>query len=133
MNAVDASFAQELIDDDPELGEDGAIREILELLSIPAYMLAGWRKRDLKSNEASLKDYLLGVRNKVSVFVNWAWNYFTRNRGARPAYAPAPPPPRLRPSAPTPRAARLPRRRLRCPPPLLRRRRPPHLLERSHG
>jgi NADH-quinone oxidoreductase subunit N len=33
----------------------------LELLSIPAYMLAGWRKRDLKSNEASLKYYLLGV------------------------------------------------------------------------
>jgi NADH-quinone oxidoreductase subunit N len=33
----------------------------LELLSIPAYMLAGWRKRDLRSNEASLKYYLLGV------------------------------------------------------------------------
>ena len=33
----------------------------LEMLSIPAYMLAGWRKRDLKSNEASLKYYLLGV------------------------------------------------------------------------
>ena len=33
----------------------------LELLSLPAYMLAGWRKRDLKSNEASLKYYLLGV------------------------------------------------------------------------
>jgi NADH-quinone oxidoreductase subunit N len=33
----------------------------LELLSIPAYMLAGWRKRDLKANEASLKYYLLGV------------------------------------------------------------------------
>jgi NADH-quinone oxidoreductase subunit N len=33
----------------------------LELLSIPAYMLAGWRKRDLKSNEAALKYYLLGV------------------------------------------------------------------------
>lgn len=32
-----------------------------ELLSIPAYLLAGWRKRDLKSNEASLKYYLLGV------------------------------------------------------------------------
>ena len=31
------------------------------LLSIPAYMLAGWRKRDLKSNEAGLKYYLLGV------------------------------------------------------------------------
>src|SRR3954466_7191356 len=33
----------------------------LELLSIPAYLLAGWRKRDVKSNEASLKYYLLGV------------------------------------------------------------------------
>ena len=33
----------------------------LETLSIPAYLLAGWRKRDLKSNEASLKYYLLGV------------------------------------------------------------------------
>src|SRR5215210_1253918 len=33
----------------------------LETLSIPAYMLAGWRKRDLRSNEASLKYYLLGV------------------------------------------------------------------------
>jgi NADH-quinone oxidoreductase subunit N len=33
----------------------------LELLSIPAYLLAGWRKRDLRSNEASLKYYLLGV------------------------------------------------------------------------
>jgi NADH-quinone oxidoreductase subunit N len=33
----------------------------LETLSIPAYMLAGWRKRDLKSNEASIKYYLLGV------------------------------------------------------------------------
>ena len=33
----------------------------LETLSIPAYVLAGWRKRDLKSNEASLKYYLLGV------------------------------------------------------------------------
>jgi NADH-quinone oxidoreductase subunit N len=33
----------------------------LELLSIPAYMLAGWRKRDTKSNEAALKYYLLGV------------------------------------------------------------------------
>jgi NADH-quinone oxidoreductase subunit N len=33
----------------------------LELLSIPGYLLAGWRKRDSKSNEASLKYYLLGV------------------------------------------------------------------------
>ena len=33
----------------------------LELLSVPAYLLAGWRKRDRRSNEASLKYYLLGV------------------------------------------------------------------------
>jgi len=33
----------------------------LELLSIPAYMLAAWRKRDVKSNEAGVKYLLLGV------------------------------------------------------------------------
>ena len=33
----------------------------LELLSIPAYMLAAWRKRDGQSNEAGVKYYLLGV------------------------------------------------------------------------
>ncbi|MGF1599773.1 MAG: NADH-quinone oxidoreductase subunit N [Acidimicrobiales bacterium] len=33
----------------------------LELLSIPAYLLAAWRKRDLKSNEAGLKYMLMGV------------------------------------------------------------------------
>jgi NADH-quinone oxidoreductase subunit N len=33
----------------------------LELLSIPAYLLAAWRKRDLKGNEAGLKYYLIGV------------------------------------------------------------------------
>ncbi|MGA0181003.1 MAG: NADH-quinone oxidoreductase subunit N, partial [Ilumatobacteraceae bacterium] len=33
----------------------------LEFLSIPAYMLAAWRKRDLRSNEAGVKYFLLGV------------------------------------------------------------------------
>jgi NADH-quinone oxidoreductase subunit N len=33
----------------------------LELLSIPAYMLAGWRKGDSGSNEAGMKYYLMGV------------------------------------------------------------------------
>ncbi|MEM9748356.1 MAG: NADH-quinone oxidoreductase subunit N [Actinomycetota bacterium] len=33
----------------------------LELLSIPAYMMAAWRKRSAKSNEAGAKYYLLGV------------------------------------------------------------------------
>src|SRR4029450_11300881 len=33
----------------------------LELLSIPAYLLAGWRKTDVKGNEAGVKYYLMGV------------------------------------------------------------------------
>lgn len=33
----------------------------LELLSIPAYMMAAWRKRDERSNEAGLKYFLMGV------------------------------------------------------------------------
>jgi NADH-quinone oxidoreductase subunit N len=33
----------------------------LEMLSIPAYLLAGWRKRDGKGNEAGVKYYLMGV------------------------------------------------------------------------
>jgi NADH-quinone oxidoreductase subunit N len=32
-----------------------------ELLSIPAYMMAAWRKRDTHSNEAGVKYYLMGV------------------------------------------------------------------------
>jgi NADH dehydrogenase len=27
--------------------------------------------------------YLLGARNRISVFINWAWNYFTWDRGPR--------------------------------------------------
>jgi NADH dehydrogenase len=27
--------------------------------------------------------YLMGFRNRVSVFINWAWNYLTWDRGAR--------------------------------------------------
>lgn len=33
----------------------------LELLSIPAYLLAAWRKRALEGNEAGMKYYLMGV------------------------------------------------------------------------
>src|SRR3954447_15284092 len=33
----------------------------LELLSIPAYLIAGWRKRTLTGNEAGMKYYLMGV------------------------------------------------------------------------
>lgn len=27
--------------------------------------------------------YVAGVRNRVNVMVNWAWSYFTHDRGAR--------------------------------------------------
>ena len=27
--------------------------------------------------------YLMGFRNRVNVFVNWAWNYLTYDRGSR--------------------------------------------------
>ena len=33
----------------------------LETISIPTFMLAGWRKHDLRSNEGALKYYLFGV------------------------------------------------------------------------
>jgi NADH-quinone oxidoreductase subunit N len=33
----------------------------LELVSAPAFLLAGWRKGDVRSNEASLKFFLIGV------------------------------------------------------------------------
>lgn len=33
----------------------------LEAISIPTFVLAGWRKHDIKSNEASIKYYLIGV------------------------------------------------------------------------
>jgi NADH dehydrogenase len=31
--------------------------------------------------------YLMGMRNRISVFVNWAWNYFTWDRGPRLIFA----------------------------------------------
>jgi NADH-quinone oxidoreductase subunit N len=33
----------------------------LETISIPTFVLAGWRKHDVKSNEAAIKYYLIGV------------------------------------------------------------------------
>ena len=27
--------------------------------------------------------YLMGFRNRINVFVNWAWNYLTYDRGSR--------------------------------------------------
>jgi NADH-quinone oxidoreductase subunit N len=49
----------------------------LELLSIPAYMLAAWRKRDQKSNEAGVKYYLLGVFASAVLLYGMSFLYGT--------------------------------------------------------
>ena len=33
----------------------------LETITIPTFVLAGWRKHDAKSNEAAIKYFLIGV------------------------------------------------------------------------
>lgn len=37
----------------------------LETVSIPTFVLAGWRRRDTKSNEAAIKYYLIGVMSSA--------------------------------------------------------------------
>jgi NADH-quinone oxidoreductase subunit N len=49
----------------------------LELLSIPAYMMAAWRKRDPKSNEAGVKYYLLGVFASAVLLYGMSFLYGT--------------------------------------------------------
>lgn len=49
----------------------------IELLSIPAYMLATWRKRDTKSNEAGVKYYLLGVFASAILLYGMSFVYGT--------------------------------------------------------
>ena len=70
----------------------------LELLSIPAYMLAAWRKRDLKSNEAGMKYYLMGVFASAVMLYGMSllygvtgttcWRDISANARARPAPKP---------------------------------------------
>jgi NADH-quinone oxidoreductase subunit N len=49
----------------------------LELLSIPAYMMAAWRKRDPKSNEAGVKFYVLGVFASAVLLYGMSFLYGT--------------------------------------------------------
>ncbi|HEY3485520.1 MAG TPA: NADH-quinone oxidoreductase subunit N [Ilumatobacteraceae bacterium] len=48
-----------------------------ELLSIPGYMLAAWRKRDSKSNEAGVKYYLMGVFASAVLLYGMSFIYGT--------------------------------------------------------
>jgi len=49
----------------------------LELLSIPGYMMAAWRKRDSKSNEAGVKYYLMGVFASAVLLYGMSFIYGT--------------------------------------------------------
>jgi len=51
----------------------------LEFLSIPAYMLAAWRKRDSRSNEAGVKYFLLGVFASAVMLYGMSLLYGTTN------------------------------------------------------
>jgi len=50
-----------------------------ELLSIPSYMLAAWRKRDPKSNEAGVKYFLLGVFSSAILLYGMSLLYGVAN------------------------------------------------------
>ena len=49
----------------------------LELVSAPAFLLAGWRKGDLRSNEASLKFFLIGVLSSAILLFGMSLVYGT--------------------------------------------------------
>ncbi|MFZ4721198.1 MAG: NADH-quinone oxidoreductase subunit N, partial [Ilumatobacteraceae bacterium] len=51
----------------------------LEFLSIPAYMMAAWKKRDTKSNEAGVKYYLLGVFSSAVLLYGMSLMYGVAN------------------------------------------------------
>jgi NADH-quinone oxidoreductase subunit N len=51
----------------------------LELLSIPAYMMAAWRKRSSVSNEAGVKYYLLGVFASAIMLFGMSYLYGANN------------------------------------------------------
>ncbi|MFH1331585.1 MAG: NADH-quinone oxidoreductase subunit N [Actinomycetota bacterium] len=49
----------------------------LELVSGPAFLLAGWRKGDLRSNEAALKFFLIGVLSSAVLLMGMSLVYGT--------------------------------------------------------
>lgn len=49
----------------------------LELVSAPAFLLAGWRKGDLRSNEAALKFFLIGVLSSAILLMGMSLVYGT--------------------------------------------------------
>jgi NADH-quinone oxidoreductase subunit N len=51
----------------------------LETISIPTFVLAGWRKHDTKSNEASLKYFLIGVLSTAVMLYGMSFVYGMAN------------------------------------------------------
>ena len=48
----------------------------LELVSAPGFMLAGWCKGDVRSNEAALKFFIYTMAGSVLMLVAILWLYF---------------------------------------------------------
>ena len=51
----------------------------LETISIPTFVLAGWRKHDTKSNEAALKYFLIGVLSTAVMLYGMSFVYGMAN------------------------------------------------------
>ena len=51
----------------------------LELISLPTFALAGWRKHDPKSNEAAMKYYLIGVMSSAVMLFGMSYLYGLSN------------------------------------------------------
>ena len=51
----------------------------LETISIPTFVLAGWRKHDTKSNEAALKYFLIGVLSTAVMLYGMSFIYGMAN------------------------------------------------------
>jgi NADH-quinone oxidoreductase subunit N len=51
----------------------------LETISVPTFVLAGWRKHDVRSNEASIKYYLIGVLSSAVMLYGMSLIYGVTN------------------------------------------------------
>ena len=53
----------------------------LETISIPTFVLAGWRKHDVRSNEAAVKYFIIGVLSSAVMLYGMSLLYGTTHRG----------------------------------------------------
>ena len=70
----------------------------LETITLPTFVLAGWRKHDTKSNEAAIKYFLIGVLSSAMMLYGMSLIFgmsgstlLTRHRATTPKTNPRPP------------------------------------------